>query len=204
MRYVFVLTLILALALGLSIFVGYRQPPSALMQTLHLEDCTPPCWLGLTAGRSTLTDAFQLLLPNQTGGKPQAEPIRTSGQIFTYFPTGNIERTVEFVASQGRIDAIVLPGDFGNRQALDIPMLSVGDIIAWLGKPSCVATSDQYRGEDIVFDTEFATLIVTMERKVFNPTQPIYRLSIQPYIAHTDPCHFSIASSWRGFVSAGY
>ncbi len=124
-----------------------------------------------------------------------------TGRVFTFFPEMDSERTVEFEATNGLIDAIVLPGDYGNRTELDIPMPSVGDMLVWLGGPSCIQPQGHYSGQDFVFNSESATLTITLRGNALVPTQPIYRLSSQPYNTVANPCREATTTRWRGFVS---
>ena len=56
-------TLILALCLfftvftGAAILIGQQQPVPERLILLHLADCTPPCWIGIVPGVTTLDDA---------------------------------------------------------------------------------------------------------------------------------------------------
>src|SRR5258708_2636568 len=163
MKYSLLLLLIFSLAVGVAIAVGYRQTVSPMMRELRLTECTPPCWLGITSGQSTLANAFQRIrqLP---GAQQSSDSLGSTGRVFTFFPENDSERTVEFEATNGVIDAIVLPGDYGNRDELDIPMPSVGDMLVWLGNPSCLIPTAQDSGSQqiLIFNTQSATLLVTV------------------------------------------
>ncbi|HLY26795.1 MAG TPA: hypothetical protein VKQ72_10680 [Aggregatilineales bacterium] len=45
-----ILTLILSLCIGLVIFLARQQPLPPRLAMLHLTDCAPPCWIGITPG----------------------------------------------------------------------------------------------------------------------------------------------------------
>lgn len=46
-----------ACAVGMVLAIGQRQPLSDELALLHLTDCAPPCWIGITPGITTLDEA---------------------------------------------------------------------------------------------------------------------------------------------------
>jgi hypothetical protein len=55
------LFLTLAAATGAAIFVGGQQPIPDKLAALHLTDCLPPCWIGVTPGVTTIDEARNLI-----------------------------------------------------------------------------------------------------------------------------------------------
>jgi hypothetical protein len=52
---------LLALVGFAAVVVGLRQPPSAWSDTLRLNDCELPCWIGITPGQTEIADAKALV-----------------------------------------------------------------------------------------------------------------------------------------------
>ena len=39
------------------ILVNYQPPSLEWVELLHLDECEPPCWIGITPGRTTVSEA---------------------------------------------------------------------------------------------------------------------------------------------------
>src|SRR5260370_13488585 len=44
---------------GTALIVGRDQPLPERLAMLHLTDCAPPCWIGITPGVTTVRDAIK-------------------------------------------------------------------------------------------------------------------------------------------------
>jgi hypothetical protein len=51
--------LLLCLAIGIAIFIGWQQPSPIWSTLLHFNECELPCWIGITPSQSTLAEAQQ-------------------------------------------------------------------------------------------------------------------------------------------------
>jgi NhaP-type Na+/H+ or K+/H+ antiporter len=58
---IFVLWIALIVVLGFVRIVGKLKLPSGDIALLHLTDCTPPCWIGIVPGKTTIEEAEALL-----------------------------------------------------------------------------------------------------------------------------------------------
>ena len=45
-----------------AILHGHTQPPSVQIASLHLQDCDPPCWMGITPGVTDITQAKSVIM----------------------------------------------------------------------------------------------------------------------------------------------
>src|SRR5689334_21302019 len=47
--------------IGTMLLIEHTQPIPERLRMLHLADCAPPCWIGITPGKSTINEARQRL-----------------------------------------------------------------------------------------------------------------------------------------------
>src|SRR5260221_12733466 len=53
---------ILSLIVGGGVFVARRQLLPDYLSGLHLTDCEIPCWMGIIPGKTTLSEAQQIIM----------------------------------------------------------------------------------------------------------------------------------------------
>src|SRR5687767_2789754 len=63
LKRIFVVSNMLALTISGVVIVARQQPVAANMERLRLADCTPPCWMGITPGKTVRDNAIQQLAP---------------------------------------------------------------------------------------------------------------------------------------------
>lgn len=120
---VFVLLVFAARALG------GTQPHPAALSGLHLTECAPPCWLGITPGITEMTDAVHRLNSAQLGGMLFES---SDGRVVTtaYEVSGALVR-VDIVASEaGKVVQITIFTE-------PLKGVRLGDAVRYLGTPTC-------------------------------------------------------------------
>jgi len=58
-KWLLALFLVLFAASSIAVIVGRLQPLPEPIRSLHLTDCRPPCWIGITPGQTTFEEAKQ-------------------------------------------------------------------------------------------------------------------------------------------------
>jgi hypothetical protein len=130
---------------ALAILIGRGQPPPARIQLLHLSDCSPPCWIGITPRQTQDADASRSL--SDVFGVPRMNADSMGGEygLFRILPLSDAVNSddimpIQFQVNQGIVDEIRIPALFGNGvPEVEMPLL--GDMVNLLGKPACVDPS---------------------------------------------------------------
>lgn len=109
---------------------GGTQPPPAALSGLHLTECAPPCWLGITPGITEMTDAVHRLNSAQLGGmlfeSSDGRAVTTAYEV-----SGALVR-VDIVASDaGKVVQITLFTE-------PLKGVLLGDAVQYLGTPNCI------------------------------------------------------------------
>lgn len=109
--------------------LGSTQPTPAALSGLHLTECAPPCWLGITPGITEMTDAVHRLNSAQLGGmlfeSSDGRSVTTAYEV-----SGALVR-VDIVASEaGKVVQITIFTE-------PLKGVRLGDAVRYLGTPTC-------------------------------------------------------------------
>ncbi len=196
---------LLALSVGLNFALGVAaavvlalariQPLPAGITRLHLNDCLPPCWIGIVPGATTIADAKAKMLAIYFGKDDLS--IRDSG-----FASGPVDRTaVENTIEGADFYLFIRMGisdlvDGSSETVQSIALFSsevrgnntptVADILGAFGAPQGVVIEEsptpgsevtlRYAGLDVVFHTRSNRVDFTetphlyLGRSASNPT----------------------------------
>lgn len=110
---------------------GGMQPPSAVLDQLHLTDCALPCWMGIVPGTSSHDDVVAQMADAGT-----MIPSADSQQNFFQLSDGKGSVNVAYSAASSIVRTLeIFPAT--------IYRLRFGDAAALLGLPSCVFNMDE-------------------------------------------------------------
>jgi len=112
--------------------IGRTQPPPQVIAALHLSDCTLPCWLGITPGKTTFKDAVQRV----SAAYPQTVDASKYGNVVgaTYQTGGSDGQIAVFADDDGIVRQITLYTSAAQGMML-------GDIVNLYGLPGCMRKS---------------------------------------------------------------
>jgi hypothetical protein len=136
MRKLIGMTLALFALLALLVTVAYafplRHAVPPLLRELHLTDCQPPCWAGITVGETTLDDAYQRLT-DTFAGRADATLHRGGDNITLTAGLGTKHMYVAalYASRDGTITQISLVTD-------RVDGLMMADVVNALGPPTCL------------------------------------------------------------------
>lgn len=167
------LCLALTLAVATALTLGRLQAAPLSITRLHLNECQPPCWLGIVPGTTSVADAKAKLLDVYFGnehftfkdsGFDSGPMDRTAvenmieGADFYLFVRFNIS---ELVDGRNEIVQSIALMSAPDTQVLQTP--TVADILSAFGAPQAVLIEDlltrgsevtlKYAGMDVVFRT---------------------------------------------------
>jgi hypothetical protein len=167
------LCLVLGLTVSAALALGRSQAVPISITRLHLNDCLPPCWIGIIPGTTTVADAKAKLLEVYFGKEHltfkdsgfDSGPIdRTAvenmieGEDFYLFVRMNISELVD--GNSETVQSIALLTSAENHGE-HVP--TVADILSTFGAPQGVMVEDlltrgsevtlRYTGMDVVFRT---------------------------------------------------
>ncbi|MCC7445788.1 MAG: hypothetical protein IT324_00155 [Anaerolineae bacterium] len=134
-----------ALAIGAAVAVGRMQPPSEMVQLFHMNDCEAPCFLGVTLGKTRFEDAKKQLeklnVPNNYIARLEGVDDVNHNEILMSL-SGPINSTKSWDAS---VVDIEFKSDvlwrFNVKPFFHYPTLTLADIVAIYGIPTCAYTS---------------------------------------------------------------
>lgn len=134
----------LATLIGAFVFIRHQQADDAPLQILHLTDCAPPCWIGITPGKTTIDEARQRIeavygqLPDyRLILDPTAPPNLLQGSLTRVAPPKGRMWVTLHAAPDNVIDTITLDGlDMGPRGRYDV--LGLAELYRLFGPPSGV------------------------------------------------------------------
>jgi hypothetical protein len=181
-----------------AVVVGLRQPPSAWNDTLRLNDCELPCWIGITPGQTEIVDAKAIVVEafadtsryevetddfSSRWASYQITDRRSGERLGVYLETGG--------GTQTQAIGLILPAT--TTYIPTIPELS-----AVLGEVSGIrhltnmgegfATRLWFRGGSVVIELQYRRCgRVDMN----TPVREIYLIG--------DSAAFAQADSWQGF-----
>jgi hypothetical protein len=165
---------VLTIALFGARIVGKSQPIPRSIQQLHLLDCAPPCWIGITPGETTVESAKAKMLA-AFSGQNDLQIRDTAGSPFGYIAENVIENAIEgehFFVSVRLTTSAVLDGK--TETILSIHLVqsrddrsgyapTVADILGTFGPPHGIIIEHamsigseitlKYAGWDAVFYT---------------------------------------------------
>jgi hypothetical protein len=167
------LCLVLTLAVAAALTLGRLQAAPMSITRLHLNECLPPCWLGIIPGTTSVAEAKAKLLEVYFGkehftfkdsGFDSGPVDRTAvenmieGADFYLFVRFNIS---ELVDGRNEVVQSIALMSSPDIQALHAP--TVADILSAFGAPQAVLVEDlltrgsevtlKYAGMDVVFRT---------------------------------------------------
>jgi len=134
------LCLIFAVLSGITILIGRQQPLPEHLAILHLTDCAPPCWIGITPGVTTLEDAIPLIKAHYTN-LPDYQTIFSGNLTMTTIYVSNLKNPgdafsiVVRVYENGRVSTI----GFDTYGSSSSP--NIGELTNILGTPTSITSS---------------------------------------------------------------
>lgn len=106
MRWLFALFLVLFTTTSIAVIAGRLQPLPEPLRSLHLTDCRPPCWIGITPGQTTFEEAKQRI--SEVYEQYDVNDQNYVWEIEIYIPNQtNLANTVTILADDnGKVDSI--------------------------------------------------------------------------------------------------
>ncbi len=169
------LLLALAAAVAAALLLGRAQPTPGGITRLHLSDCTPPCWIGIVPGQTTIADAKAKMLAIY-GGRSDLRIRDTSGGPNGYISANTVENVIEgasFYLSvrlttstpvDGRSEIVQAIALMPTRSDRSRYTPTVEDILGTFGAPQGMFVEDSfnsprqitltYAGLDVVFNAD--------------------------------------------------
>ncbi len=175
--------LLLTVAVFSARMAGHIQPVPQSIAHLHLLDCTPPCWIGIVPGLTTVGDAKAKLVATYGGlqfkdsgfadGPVTANAVENAieGDDFYLFVRLDISTLVD-----GKSEPVQSIGLFESRSDRSNYAPTVADILGTFGPPRWVIVEVlmssgyeitlKYDGFDAVFST-YANRVALTENPYF-------------------------------------
>lgn len=186
LRLIAALSTIFSVCLILFIGIGRMQPAPSLIGQLHLADCAPPCWIGITPGQTEAAAVNRYVMDTFNSTNSQLSSSVPAYEWFTIVPITQPARRgegipIQFSVNDGTIIEILIPAFFGSSTP-DVTMPSLGDMVNLLGAPACVGpNSIPMSGTLSFFYTFDKALLEIGLLDDDDPTweEPIYFLSIR-------------------------
>ncbi len=207
----FTLKLYLAIAVSLVAVVvfGRQQPASDRITALHLTDCTPPCWIGVVPGQTSLREARRRV--GEVFG-PSGEQFDSPTQDLTSLvaiPLPDADNRPRFFlvylnGVQGITEGITLPAGITNTITSPNAMPSLGEIVSLLGTPSCVLATPAGLW-NVFYDRPSGVIVIQLRAEIPQWTQPIESLAMLKPDQEDQYCRSVWRNAhWRGLVSLNH
>jgi hypothetical protein len=145
LRLILPLAGLFTLCLIVCILIGRTEPPPELVRQLHLNDCTMPCWIGITPGTTKSEVVNRYVMDTFKSTNSQLSSSVPSYEWFTIVPLTQPARRgegmpIQFGVNNDIVSEILIPAFFGSSTP-DVTMPTLGDMVNLLGAPDCVGSN---------------------------------------------------------------
>jgi len=186
-----------------AILVGYGQPPSSLIQNLHLGDCAAPCWIGIRPGETPIREAYDLLTDSFAMPPFNPPPYTLPKQFITLLlPIDTASQQlmpIQLGILDHLADEIRIPAGLpGTTRPESMPKL--GDVFLLLGEPNCLRPwSVGFKGWSLIYTRPDGVIEVSLKgRRILDWQQHVWLLSLR---AADEPGQMDGCSSPYGLVT---
>src|SRR5579859_3969788 len=206
-RVVVPMTLILSACIGLVIFIARQQPLPPRLAMLHLTDCAPPCWIGITPGVTTVEQVKAQI--EAVYGDPKTYRVNFDQNDLSTLTIIRIDEddphnpVLMSVSWWAQIDGTI--GDLAITSSID-----VADVANLLGAPSSVLDLPTAGNNGGYFALAYKNTIVEDWSAVYPHTTSLFSGTVNLhdrtgginfYPINENPEDFGTKSfkQWRGF-----
>jgi hypothetical protein len=190
MRRLIVLSLVLvtvfALLMGGALLIGRAQPPSERIERLHLTDCDPPCWNGITARVSSRGEIEQRIAITF----PEYQAMGVTSLPFQSWVMDS--STIDVAVDDGVVHSVALATQLPKKS-----MPRLGDVLAIFGAPTCIVVYKAATSATLYYENEAHEVILIVS---------IYQRSLMSLannfsigIFYNLTCESHIGMTWQAF-----
>jgi hypothetical protein len=177
---------IFALMMVVALVIGRAQPPSERIERLHLTDCDPPCWNGITpkvSSRGELEQRLAITFPE----------YQAMGATSLPFQSWVMEKsTIDVAVDDGVVHSVAIATQLPKKS-----MPRLGEVLAIFGAPTCIVVDKGGTSATLYYENEAheVVLIVSIYQRSLMSLANNFAIGI----FHNLICERHMGMTWQAF-----
>lgn len=180
------LATIFVLLTGVSLLIGRAQPPPERVERLHLTDCDPPCWNGITSRVSSRGELEQRIAFTF----PDYRALRSANLPFLTWVKAPL--TIDVAVDDGTVHTVGIESQIPMDE-----MPRLGDVLALFGSPTCIVVYERATSATLYYEN--AAHEVVFGYSIYQKSLRSLVNGITIGVSHNLTCQMHIGITWQAF-----
>jgi hypothetical protein len=190
-RLALVLVTVCALMMGAALLIGQQHPTPERVERLHLTDCSPPCWNGITprvSSRGEIETRVNSTFPDFRQLGSGNLPFLT----WVFDDLAADDTSINVALDDGLVYSLSIGTGFPSEQ-----MPNLGEMLTVFGAPTCIATDNRSGYSTLSYENAAHQIVLQFSVDQASLFAPVSSLSVG--VSKTVTCQKLLALSWPDF-----